>query len=249
MDTLCEECMGVHVRREAAVHPASLPRCPVVRFHGRKRCLPESMFHAWLEARRAEDGGVKDEERWSSASVCAHARDLQCPHCDRRFVDFDGCLALRCTCDRWFCALCLMPQKNGDEAHDHVRACSLNPSNEHFLPLETCRRIWLGRARERVCKYLQHVRDSDGSILEFALSRAIANRDPELHDSAITFRVVLGFVYILFAFCMLLSMATHHTRQGAHRGTNADVAVATIQIDSTERVAMDQASIAYVSIS
>ena len=75
----------------------------------------------------------------------ADAFNLSCPHCKRVFVDFEACLAIRCECDRFFCALCLQPFETNEEAHEHVLQCSLNPNRSYFMPFEA----WLDVMNER----------------------------------------------------------------------------------------------------
>lgn len=68
-----------------------------------------------------------------AASSILDRLNMQCPHCDAVFYDFDGCLALRCSCDRYFCALCLAKCDTNEDMHAHVRSCTHNPTGEYFL--------------------------------------------------------------------------------------------------------------------
>jgi hypothetical protein len=62
----------------------------------------------------------------------------ECPHCGAVFYDFDGCLALRCTCGGYFCALCFQGFANSDDVHDHVNQCTKNTSpGEYFMPIDS----------------------------------------------------------------------------------------------------------------
>jgi len=54
--------------------------------------------------------------------IAENVLTLKCPRCQRAFVDFDGCFALKCSgCRCGFCAWCL--QDCGQDAHAHVLAC------------------------------------------------------------------------------------------------------------------------------
>lgn len=49
---------------------------------------------------------------------------LHCPRCGSAFLDFYGCMALKCIgpgCECGFCAICL--EDCGEDAHAHVRQC------------------------------------------------------------------------------------------------------------------------------
>ncbi|KAE9014227.1 hypothetical protein PF010_g8129 [Phytophthora fragariae] len=61
--------------------------------------------------------------------------NLKCPKCELVFVDFDfdSCAALTCAnpvCKGGFCAYCL--EDCGDDAHQHVSKCSLNPNKPYY---------------------------------------------------------------------------------------------------------------------
>lgn len=177
---LCEECLETHLQREGFLKPHRLPKCPCGDSPIDLKGLPSDALETWVRSRSPAASARASDERWSSASMCAEARRLSCPHCGRTFVEFDGCLALRCVCEGWFCALCLRAMDGDEGAHDHVRKCPLNPTGSLYLPLEQCRSIWLASARRKLKRSLAHVRESDGGLLEYALSRAILRRDAEV---------------------------------------------------------------------
>ena len=74
---------------------------------------------------------------------------LLCPHCGCAFSDFDGCLAVQCTCRAFFCALCLHACEDNDDAHAHILTCSSNVNRSYFMPFDT----WMQLQRQR-----QHTR-------------------------------------------------------------------------------------------
>jgi hypothetical protein len=48
---------------------------------------------------------------------------LKCPNCQIAFLDFDGCLAIKCNCGKYFCAKCMRKCEDDKEAHTHVLVC------------------------------------------------------------------------------------------------------------------------------
>lgn len=78
---------------------------------------------------------VCDQSACTSGAKSAIDRlNLECPHCQAVFYDFDGCLALRCSCGGYFCALCLAPHTSNEAVHAHVLNCTLNPvPGEYFV--------------------------------------------------------------------------------------------------------------------
>lgn len=100
---------------------------------------------------------------------------LHCPRCMAAFLDFDGCLALKCTapkCACGFCAVCL--EDCGVDAHVHVRQCKYTHAqgrahaSEDDIPVFQ-RRWRIDKIREvrimiqprtRRCSKLQDRRDS-----------------------------------------------------------------------------------------
>ena len=45
----------------------------------------------------------------------------RCPKCGQAFIDFEGCLSLKCSnCSSYFCGLCLKLDKTNQESHQHI---------------------------------------------------------------------------------------------------------------------------------
>ena len=89
---------------------------------------------------------------------------LRCPACQVAFVDFNGCMALKCgnrQCGRAFCGLCLADC--GHDAHAHVARCRLNEWNgNYFVPEAAWHAAQIRRKRGLVVEYLQaRVADED----------------------------------------------------------------------------------------
>lgn len=85
-----------------------------------------------------------------------------CPYadCGVAFLDYDACDALTChACGRDFCALCLATCRSKDDAHEHVRRCTQNPTGRLFSGLfETRRRERIQRAVRGVLQGIEDAR-------------------------------------------------------------------------------------------
>lgn len=52
------------------------------------------------------------------------AMNLECPHCQSVFIEYDGCDAVAChACGDYFCGICLHPSRNSQESHSHAATC------------------------------------------------------------------------------------------------------------------------------
>lgn len=92
---------------------------------------------------------------------------LRCPSCGWRFIDFDGCAAISCSCGVSFCALCFECFPTAEEAHFHLRdECPVNPyENSFFVPIHVCQRVWARRARLRASILCRQIARRDGIVL------------------------------------------------------------------------------------
>ena len=177
---ICYDCLELHLGQHAQNDPAAPLRCPCGsgELDFLKDVPPES-FARWRDAIGTRRCTVPQPS--IAARMCEEARTLACPHCGRQFVDFDGCAALRCTCGRYFCAMCLAPcGGDSDSVHAHVVQCPHNPVGHYYVSPEHCRAVWLAMARENLCASLRTVSAIDGTALAWALRRAVYARDPEL---------------------------------------------------------------------
>lgn len=107
-----------------------------------------------LLALRARELQAKEEEARRSANQAEKVRKLRllvveedltlhCPRCNKAFIDFEGCAALKCgdnvNCGAGFCAICL--KVFGRDAHTHVREvhAPTNPINAAHLAADNPR--------------------------------------------------------------------------------------------------------------
>lgn len=88
-----------------------------------------------LEARRQLLSRVEREAADIRESILNDILTLKCPHCDRAFLDFQGCFALVCICKGNFCAWCLSPADSSRAAHICALQCSrqLGHGAEYFV--------------------------------------------------------------------------------------------------------------------
>ena len=57
--------------------------------------------------------------------------NLRCPHCKAVYVDFSGCMAIQCErCKGNFCAYCHQKTTTSRGAHEHVRQCLMNETDD-----------------------------------------------------------------------------------------------------------------------
>lgn len=142
-------------------------------FTRRRLQLRESQLVRELEKDYAERYERKLEElkveEKQERQVCAARRHiveniltLACPRCRVAFIDFEGCLALKCrSCACGFCALCL--KDCGPDAHSHLASCEQNRGGSLYgtASFEEAHRT---RRRAGVESYL-HGKELRGEIL------------------------------------------------------------------------------------
>eukprot|EP01038_Epipyxis_sp_PR26KG_P007628 gene7628-10385_t len=104
---------------------------------------------------------------------------LKCPRCDKAFLDFEGCFALKCgSCPCAFCGWCLADC--GTDAHPHVLQCKLNPTKppQYFSTKAEFDKAMRSRAISKLKQYL-------GGLGEELRAQIIKNIDVDLRDLGI----------------------------------------------------------------
>ena len=86
-----------------------------------------------------------DEVAAVRQTVVEECLTMHCPRCKVAFVDFEGCMALKCgvpSCGCGFCAWCLADC--GDDAHKHVAECPAKPegADRFFGTDQQCEEAW-----------------------------------------------------------------------------------------------------------
>lgn len=66
-----------------------------------------------------------------ATELIRHRRDeidtLMTPCCSTALLDFDGCFAIHCSCNAFFCAWCMDIYQDSHICHEHVKECTKNP--------------------------------------------------------------------------------------------------------------------------
>jgi len=76
------------------------------------------------------DDIVKLRAQQEALKVKNTIMNLSCPHCGIAYSEFTGCMALQCaTCKGNFCGYCHSKTTTSRGAHDHVRECLMNETN------------------------------------------------------------------------------------------------------------------------
>ena len=77
-------------------------------------------------------GMVKVQAKQLAKQAQDDIMNLKCPHphCRAPYAEFDGCMAIQCgSCKNYFCGYCHQGTATGSGAHDHVRHCLANETN------------------------------------------------------------------------------------------------------------------------
>ena len=95
-------------------------------FNERVRAQVEKVMSAY---RNAEASTRLEAERLAQEAR-NQVLNLQCPHCGVAYFGFTGCMALQCqVCEGNFCGYCHQPCATGMGAHEHVRQCLMNETD------------------------------------------------------------------------------------------------------------------------
>lgn len=98
-----------------------------------------------------------DKVQTERLHIIEHILTLKCPNenCNKAFLDFDGCIALRCpNCYQHFCGKCLIKTNEDTENHQHVRICINKDS--YFLTEKKFIKYQASRRSKAVHKYLEN---------------------------------------------------------------------------------------------
>ena len=158
---MCRQCMNDYISGLSKTDLASLT-CPC----GDKRpfdvqSLPTALHSKW----------IAKLTKTASATIppcpVSHIVDNiltnSCPHCNRKYENFDGCAAVACECGEWFCGLCGCKCSGFDDAHAHVKICDYNRfSGELFFSRKEITDIETDRKLRHVFEYLRNIRRQRG---------------------------------------------------------------------------------------
>lgn len=170
--TVCNDCLFRHVEilRTNPQWDGSV-WCPCGGGQRRVARLPASVRQIVSTWRAAST-------RESSACPLQRAIEdvltLKCPHCDAAFVDFEGCVAVRCRCDKFFCALCFEAYDTNDDVHKHVQICPMNPNQgDYYVELAMWHELMQKRQVFRSWHHLDAVRRDTSLLMALTVAREL----------------------------------------------------------------------------
>ena len=99
---------------------------------------------------------------------CLEMLNVRCPHCEKVFVDFDACCAVKCSCNVHFCAWCLdFNSFNQDETHEHVKHCSESLKQGHYYGTkEQITSVWNKIKAKKIVKQLNKLDDEKLTVYD-----------------------------------------------------------------------------------
>jgi hypothetical protein len=126
------------------------------------------------------DGRIKLEARRHAKYAQDVIMNLKCPHCSTPYAEFDGCMAIQCgTCKKSFCGYCHHGTETARGAHDHVRECLVNDTNNgsYYATPEQVKVAQRKHRTRELKKFLQPMKMDiqNATVLEL-------ERDLEYHD-------------------------------------------------------------------
>ena len=107
--------------------------------------------------------------------------NLACPHCNIAYAEFSGCMALQCqSCRKHFCGYCHFAAATGSGAHDHVRQCLMNESDNgsYYASSEEITKAQKKYRTRELKKYLRKFKKDKQNAIVIELQR-------DLHDLGI----------------------------------------------------------------
>jgi hypothetical protein len=106
----------------------------------------------------------EDKLRAELGDVCNGAKKVivdtiltqVCPRCRAAFLDFEGCMAVKCSqCSAAFCAVCTTDC--GADAHEHVRNCKWVGAIGLFAPAQGIQTLVNGWRRHKILEVLSGI--------------------------------------------------------------------------------------------
>jgi len=127
-------------------------------------------------------GDADDMLRLEAQRVALEVRNtilnLSCPHCNIAYSEFSGCMALQCTsCRGHFCGYCHYKAANGMGAHDHVRQCLMNETDNatYFASPEQITKAQKKYRTRELKKFLRKFKKDKQNAIVIELQRDLAD--------------------------------------------------------------------------
>lgn len=192
MHCACAECFEHMVQSSDASHLC----CPMDGSPIDVQTLPPPLFDLWRRRFVCDRGSRSSGTVHApSTEVCEYIDPVDvvveriltphCPGCDRVFVDFDACAALRCTCGCIFCAFCFERCSSMDAAHAHIRTCDRRPremDDPFFVNIHDWAALMRRDATARIMSML-HAMCDRSMVSAVVLAIRLARVHPELVDA------------------------------------------------------------------
>ncbi|KAL7558501.1 hypothetical protein ACA910_008100 [Epithemia clementina (nom. ined.)] len=123
---------------------------------------------------------LKEDAQREAMTVRNTIMNLACPHCNRAYFDFDGCMALCCaSCKRSFCGYCHQKTETSQGAHEHVRQCLMNttPDASYYASEERKKEAQRQYRTRELKKYLQKFKKNKQNAIVIELAQDLKDLD------------------------------------------------------------------------
>ncbi|KAG5184304.1 hypothetical protein JKP88DRAFT_315222, partial [Tribonema minus] len=160
----------------------------------------QAAFNKRLEDLRLElmnshsTNALDQAARQGELHVVERVLTLHCPTCDKAFLDFEDCFAIRCRpvelpghvrgkigCGNSFCGWCMQPC--GQDAHNHVRSCKFKmtpPDNLYYGSFELFNQTQKNRRQRMLGEYLSTINEELRAAIEVRIMPHLRDLGMEL---------------------------------------------------------------------
>jgi len=90
----------------------------------------EDKIREFMDKYASLSSKIKLEAQRLAKQIQDDVLNLKCPHCKQPYAEFAGCMAIHCEhCNKDFCGYCHQGTETSQGAHEHVRQCLMNETN------------------------------------------------------------------------------------------------------------------------
>ena len=198
--TVCHDCLLQHVEI-LRTNPQwdGAVRCPCGARQREIARLPPNVrdiVRAWRGATNATPSSMCPLQR-----AIDDVLTLKCPHCAAAFVDFEGCVAVRCRCGKFFCALCFEAYETNERVHKHVQHCRLNPTpGEYYVSAAKWNDLMRTRQIVRSWSHLEDVRRDTSVLMALTVARELHRHGAYLAPMMLKWPVAIASALFMLMF-------------------------------------------------